>query len=164
MTEVMARRNRLIDFRMSGHSHAVRGGGNEEPPTQLGSWVTASAVAGSPKSETKLKIRWSIPGVVGFCLSFMSQWGDDWRRDSHCSTHKFRGIYTLSMTATKENYKLTCLYGGDQNTFTVVIPHTANVDKLRKLIRQKQDIFHNVDPTNLICSKVCQEFHMIINA
>ena len=94
--EVMAKRNRFIDFRMSGHSRAVREGGNEEPPMQLGSWVTASAMAGSPKSETKLKIRWSTPGAVGFCLRFMSQWGDDWRRDSHRSTYKFRGIYSLS--------------------------------------------------------------------
>ena len=67
---------------------------------------------------------------------------------------------------TKESYKLTCLFEGSQNTFTILIPHTANVSMLRELIYNTQEemgIFYNVDPTNLICSKVCQEFNMIIN-
>jgi hypothetical protein len=64
-------------------------------------------------------------------------------------------------------YKLTCLIEGSQNTFTVLIPHTANVSVLQRLICHTQEemgVFHNVDPTDLICSKVCWEFHIIIDA
>ena len=67
---------------------------------------------------------------------------------------------------TKKKYELTCHFEGNQNTFAVLIPCIANVDKLRNLICQKQEktgIFCNVDPTNLTLFKVCQGFSVIIH-
>lgn len=68
--------------------------------------------------------------------------------------------------ATKATYELTCLLRGDHNTFTILIDSTSDVSDLRDLIcknPEKMDVLRGVDPVQLLLSKVCQEYYVIID-
>jgi hypothetical protein len=58
--------------------------------------------------------------------------------------------------------ELTCLIEGDQDTFLVTLPRTAQVDELRRDVHQRGKLAaFRVRFTEVNLWKVCPEFHVI---
>ena len=66
--------------------------------------------------------------------------------------------------ATEEDHELelTCLIEGDQDTFLVTLPRTAQVDESRRDVHQRGKLAaFRVRFTEVNLWKVCPEFHVI---
>jgi hypothetical protein len=67
---------------------------------------------------------------------------------------------SIMATEQEQNFQLTCLIEGDDNTFIITLPVTATVDKLRRGVHQLGGLDTlNVRVVAVNLWKVCPEIH-----